>query len=89
MRPPMAQRRGVDGAEQELRGRLARNVRARRMAAGLTLEEAAGRAGLSWRHWQKVEAAETSATLRTLARLAKGLGCEPGDLLAPAASRRA
>lgn len=52
-----------------------------RTGAGLTIEAAAERAGLDVRHWQKVEAAETSATLRTLARLAAGLGVDVAALL--------
>jgi transcriptional regulator with XRE-family HTH domain len=52
------------------------------VAGGLTLEEAAHRGDLHWRHWQKLEAGEVSPTLRTLARLAETLRVEPGDLLA-------
>jgi len=69
--------------EQELRDRVAQNVRGMRTAAGLTVEVAAERAGLDARHWQKIEAAETSATLRTLARLADAFAVDPAVLLAP------
>jgi transcriptional regulator with XRE-family HTH domain len=65
-----------------LRNRFARNLRRHRVADGLTLEEAAHRADLHWRHWQKLEAGEVSPTLRTLARLAETLRVDPRDLLA-------
>lgn len=70
--------------ERRIRRRIAANVRSRREEAGLSLEEAADRAEMHWRHWQKVEACEVNTTLRTLARLAGALGLDPADLLAPA-----
>jgi transcriptional regulator with XRE-family HTH domain len=51
--------------------KLAANVVRYRGALGLTVEAAAERANLDRRHWQKVEAGETNATLRTLARLSR------------------
>jgi hypothetical protein len=36
---------------------------------------------MHWRHWQKLEAEEVNATLRTLARLGDALGTSPDDLL--------
>lgn len=73
-----------------LRKRLAVNVRALRTSANLTLKQAAERAELHWRHWQKIEAAETNATMLTLSRLADALNVDPADLLsaeAPAKKR--
>jgi transcriptional regulator with XRE-family HTH domain len=67
--------------ETVLRHRLGSNVRTRRTSASLTLKKAAGRAQMHWRHWQKIEAAETNATLFTLARVADVLNVEPGELL--------
>jgi transcriptional regulator with XRE-family HTH domain len=64
-----------------LRKRLATNVRALRTRASLTLKQAAERAELHWRHWQKIEAAETNATMLTLSRLADALNVDPADLL--------
>ena len=58
-------------------------MRRARDALGLTLEEAADRGRMNWRHWQKVEAGEVNATLRTLARLGKALDVEVRDLFAP------
>jgi transcriptional regulator with XRE-family HTH domain len=73
--------------EEDLHQRLALNVRRLREAAGLTLEQAAERSGMYWRHWQKVEAGEVNATLRTLARLGLALEVDPGELIG--ASKRA
>jgi transcriptional regulator with XRE-family HTH domain len=64
-----------------VRRKLASNVRALRADRGLTLEQAAERAEMAWRHWQKVEAGEVNATLRTLARLAEALGTTAAELL--------
>lgn len=69
--------------EEDLYQRLALNVRRLREAAGLTLEQAAERSGMYWRHWQKVEAGEVNATLRTLARLGLALEVDPGELIGP------
>jgi plasmid maintenance system antidote protein VapI len=47
----------------------------------LTVEAASELAGMHWRHWQKLEAGEVNATLRTLARLGDALGTSPEELL--------
>ena len=77
-------------SETELRRRLGSNVRALRTSTRLTLKKAAARGEMHWRHWQKIEAAQTNATLFTLLRLAEVLNVQPGDLLrepeAPASS---
>ncbi len=65
----------------ELRRRLAVNVRRLRTEASLTVKQAAERESLHWRHWQKVEARQTNATLTTLVRLAGALGVMPAELL--------
>jgi transcriptional regulator with XRE-family HTH domain len=67
--------------ETVLRHRLSANVRMRRNAASLTIKGASGRVKMHWRHWQKIEAGETNATLFTLARVAEALNVEPGELL--------
>jgi transcriptional regulator with XRE-family HTH domain len=41
---------------------------------GLTVEIAAERADLDRRQWQRIEAGEANATLRTLAGLSRALG---------------
>jgi transcriptional regulator with XRE-family HTH domain len=67
--------------EAELCSRLGTNVRARRTAALLTLQNAARRASIHWRHWQKIEAGQINATLVTLKRVAHALDVAPADLL--------
>jgi transcriptional regulator with XRE-family HTH domain len=67
--------------ETMLRRRLGANVRARRTTALLTVKKAAMRAEMHWRHWQKIEAGQTNATLFTLLRLADTLDVDPGELL--------
>lgn len=47
----------------------------------ITAKDAAGRALLNLRHWQKVEAGELNITLKTLARLAVALEVDPRDLI--------
>lgn len=62
----------------------ARNVRALRKAKKLSQEEAAERAGMNARAWQKVELGEAGKqgpTLRTIVKVARGLGVEPHELL--------
>jgi len=66
----------------ELRRRLAANARRLRTAASLTLKQAAERAGMHWRHWQKVEASQNNATLATIVRMAAALEITPAELLA-------
>lgn len=68
--------------EEDVRQRLRTNVRARRLAASLTVKAAAALAKMNMRHWQKIESGEVNATLQTLDRLAMALGCEPADLIA-------
>jgi len=72
---------GIQTSEQRLRERLAVQVRALRIEQELTLRMAAERAGLFWRHWQKVEAGEVNVTLHTLMRVALALSKSPAELL--------
>lgn len=67
-----------------LQQRFAENVRRERLKRQWTQEEAAERAGLDARTWQKVEACEAESqgpTLRTVERIARGLGVAAKDLL--------
>ncbi len=77
--------------EADLRRRLAANVRRLRNAKGLTLKQAGERSEVHWRHWQKLEAGESNATVFTMTRLADTLDVDPSDLLReppPAASQK-
>lgn len=57
-------------------------VKARREELGLTQEELAGEAGLHQRWISNLECGWRNPSLRSLRRLADGLGLEPSELLA-------
>lgn len=46
----------------------------------MTQEEVATRAGIGWRHIQKIEAGEINTTLRTIYRIATILEVDPSEL---------
>ncbi len=69
-------------AEQQLRMRIAGNIRRYRRAARLTLKVASERANMHWRHWQKVEAGTINLSLSTLCRFSAVLGVDAEDLFA-------
>jgi transcriptional regulator with XRE-family HTH domain len=56
-------------------------MRSSREAAGLTQEEAAHRAGLDARRWQRIEQGVVNLTVRTLARISSALEVSFWDLL--------
>jgi len=68
--------------EEDVRQRLRANLRALRLAASLTVKDAAARAKMNLRHWQKVESGEVNVTLQTLSRLGEALDVDPADLIA-------
>ena len=63
-----------------LRERFGKNVAAMRVAAGITQERMAEKAGLSTRYWQSIEAGEYFPPLATLARIKSTLGCSWEEL---------
>ena len=63
------------GERQILEAIGARIERARR-AAGLTQEDAAHRARIDYKRWQRLESGDVNATVRTLVRVAKALGVD-------------
>jgi transcriptional regulator with XRE-family HTH domain len=63
--------------------RLQRNICYLRSELNLTIQEAAERAGMHWRHWQKIEAGKNNTTLETLTKIANCLGADPQELLGP------
>lgn len=64
-------------------------IRDERKAAGLSQEEAAGRASIGYKRWQEIEQGRANPTVRTLVRIAAALGKELWDLMsAPRGSRR-
>ncbi|HET9954901.1 MAG TPA: helix-turn-helix transcriptional regulator [Polyangiaceae bacterium] len=58
-----------------------REVRRRRAALGLTLEQLAERAGLTPNYIGTVENGRRDPSLSTVLALARGLGAAPGELL--------
>ena len=65
--------------EQVLRA-VARNVRSARLRLDISQEEAAHRAGIAVRQWQRVEAGD-AITLRTLVSVAIALNADVSDLI--------
>lgn len=61
---------------------LGKAVKARREELGLTQEELASEAGLHQRWISNVERGWRNPSLRSLQRLARGLGIKPSELLA-------
>ena len=60
---------------------LAANVRNIRTRLGISQEEAADRAGMAVRQWQRVESGRDAITLRTVVTVASALGLEASELL--------
>lgn len=56
-------------------------VKAHRQTALLTQEELAARTGLSRSQIANIEVGRTDIPVKTLMRLAEGIGCKAGDLL--------
>ncbi len=53
---------------------IGRNIRAARLATGLTQEEAAARAKIDYKRWQMIERGAANVTVKTLARMAGATG---------------
>ena len=60
-----------------------RRIAAARHEADLTQETAASKAGIDVKRWQRIEAGEVNATIRTLVRVSAALGTTLWDLLVP------
>jgi transcriptional regulator with XRE-family HTH domain len=61
----------------------AANVRRLRLSAGLSQEALADRAGLHRTYISSIERGERNVALENIVGIAKALGVEPRDLLAP------
>ncbi|NPV89140.1 helix-turn-helix transcriptional regulator [Coprothermobacteraceae bacterium] len=68
---------GNGPSHDEIRLRVAQNIRRVRNNRGFTQEELAHRARLASRHLQKIEAAQVNITLETLVKLARALNIDP------------
>jgi len=60
---------------------LGENVRERRLAAGLSQEELASRAGLHRTYISSLERGERNVAVENIFALAGALGCQPADLV--------
>lgn len=58
-----------------------RRIRDARLAAGLSQEEAAHRAGVGYKRWQDIERGRAGPTLRSLWRISNALGISIWDLM--------
>jgi transcriptional regulator with XRE-family HTH domain len=67
--------------KEEICRRLASNIRFFRMAAGLTVEQAAARAEIDCLHWYSIEDGTVHTSLYALLWIADALGVETSDLL--------
>ncbi len=64
----------------QLLKRVGLQIRSCRVKAGLKQEDVED-FGVSWKHYQKVEAGTTNTTIRVLYKLAKAFKCDPKDFL--------
>jgi len=71
-----------DAPEQAVLHHFRTNVRALRLAAGLTLKKAAWLGQMHWRYWRKLEEGSPTVTLETLIRVATVLKVDAATLLA-------
>lgn len=70
------------------RGRFAAALRAARLAAGLTVPEAADRIGVAASTWYDWEVGRHIPPITTLAAIAAALGCAVGELFPRERGRR-
>lgn len=70
-------------ARTSLRSRLARSTRRLRLARGWTQEEAAERAKLNARHYQKIEDGAVNLTLKTIEQLCQAFVVDVPQLFEP------
>jgi transcriptional regulator with XRE-family HTH domain len=61
---------------------VARRVRVARVRSQLTQEQAAEKAGIDYKRWQRLEQGQVNPTVRTLVRVASALGTNFWALLA-------
>jgi DNA-binding XRE family transcriptional regulator len=62
---------------------LGQNMNRLRMRLDLTQKDAAQRAGLHWRHYQKIEAGTCNCCVSSLVGIAYALGATIGELFTP------
>lgn len=78
----MVHREFVPADEGEVAAELGRRVRARREEIGISQERLAHLVGLHYSTVSHIERGDRSLRVISILRLAEGLDCDPGDLLA-------
>ena len=73
--------------ERKILAEIGGRLKAAREAAGLTQEEAADRAGIDYKRWQRIESGQVNATVRTLVRAARAVKLTFWTLVGPPQSR--
>ena len=68
-------------AERRLLKELAGRIKRQRLAAGITQEAAAARAGIDYKRYQRLEAGAVNATMRTLLRVAEAIGADVWEMI--------
>jgi transcriptional regulator with XRE-family HTH domain len=68
-------------AKTKYAGQFGREIRKRRIALSLTQEQLAGAARLHPTHISLIEAGERRVRIETIARLARALKTQPGELM--------
>lgn len=71
------------GAEKRVLKEIGARIRTAREAAGLSQEDAAHRAGIDYKRWQRLEGGRVNATVRTLMRASGAVKTDIWALLAP------
>jgi transcriptional regulator with XRE-family HTH domain len=71
----------VDESERKRLKRLGAQIRLIRNEKDLTLEEAAEKGGMSWKHLQAIEYGNKNFTVTSLFRLAKAMGVDPAVIV--------
>lgn len=60
--------------------KIGQKIREHREKAGLTQEDLENY-GVSWKHYQRIEAGTSNTTIKVLYKLAKAFKCHPKDFL--------
>lgn len=67
--------------EEKILKKVGSKIREARIKANLTQEDIEN-FGVSWKHYQKIEAGATNTTIKVLYRLAKAFRCKVSDFFA-------
>lgn len=68
-------------SSEKIQRAIGRCIRAARIEAELTQEQAAVEAGIDYKRWQRLESGEVNMTVRTLVRVSVAVGVDFWELL--------